>query len=244
MSENMNSHMIRRYVAEFLGTFVIVFAPVAISASAHNGGDPSLLTAALASGLAVLAMIYALGPISAAHFNPAVTLGFALARRFPWKYAAPYWSSQVLGGIAAAGCVSALFGPGFGTHVPVSPDLVFRNLGTEICITFILMLVIISVATDRRVSSAVPALAIGFTVVVGVLIGGPVTGGSMNPARSLGPALFAGGTALNSYWIYLTGPAIGAAIAACLFEWLRIDKEHAVGAPNELLDALEDIQNP
>ena len=105
------------------------------------------------------------------------------------------------------------------------------------------MLVIIAVATDKRVSSAVPALAIGFTVVVGVLIGGPITGGSMNPARSLGPALFAGGSALSNYWLYFAAPPVGAVIAAWVYELIRMDKEHAVGAPNELLEALEDIQS-
>ena len=234
----------KRYAAEFLGTFVIVFAPVALSASAHAGGDPSLLSASLISGLAVLAMIYALGPISAAHFNPSVTLGFALARRFPWKFTPQYWACQFLGGIAAAAVVTLLFGPGAGTHVPANPEFIVRNIGTEVCITFILMLVIIAVATDRRVSNAVPALAIGLTVVVGVLIGGPVTGGSMNPARSLGPALFAGGPALACYWLYFMAPPVGAAIAAWVFEWIRMDREHAVGAPNELLEALEEIQEP
>jgi len=244
ISTPMNDRMTKRYAAEFLGTFVIVFAPVALSASARSpSGDPSLLSAALISGLSVLAMIYALGPISAAHFNPAVTLGFAVARRFPWKYTFPYWASQFLGAIVAAGAVTLLFGSGAGTHVPSNPAFFLRNVGTEVLISFLLMLVIIAVATDRRVSSAVPALAIGLTVVVGVLIGGPITGGSMNPARSLGPALFAGGSALSNYWLYLIAPPIGAAIAALVYEAIRMDKDHAVGAPNELLEALEDIQS-
>ena len=235
--------MIKRYVAEFIGTFVIVFAPVALSAASHGpGGDGTLLSAALISGLAVLAMIYALGPISAAHFNPAVTLGFAGARKFPAKYVLPYWISQFLGGITAAGLVAIMLGPGFGAHVPSDSSLIVRNIVTEVTISFILMLVIIAVATDKRVSSAVPALAIGFTVVVGVLIGGPITGGSMNPARSLGPALFAGGSALSNYWLYFAAPPVGAVIAAWVYECIRMDKEHAVGAPNELLEALEDIQ--
>jgi len=236
--------MIKRYVAEFIGTFVIVFAPVALSAASHTpGGDGTLLSAALISGLAVLAMIYALGPISAAHFNPAVTLGFAVVRKFPAKYVAPYWISQFFGAITAAGLVALMFGPGFGAHVPSDPSLIVRNILTEVTISFILMLVIIAVATDKRVSSAVPALAIGFTVVVGVLIGGPITGGSMNPARSLGPALFAGGSALSNYWLYFAAPPVGAVIAAWVYELIRMDKEHAVGAPNELLEALEDIQS-
>jgi len=234
--------MIRRYAAELIGTFTIVFAPVALSGSGHlPGGDGSLLAAALVSGLAVLAMIYALGPISAAHFNPAVTLGFALAKRFPWRFVVPYWLAQFAGAILAAGVAAVLFGAGHGTHVPGDPSQIVRNLGTEIVLSFFLMLVIIAVATDRRVSGTVPAIAIGFTVVFNVLIGGPVTGGSMNPARSLGPALFAGGPALSNYWLYVVGPCVGAAIAALVFEAVRLEHEHATGAPNELLEALQEV---
>jgi glycerol uptake facilitator-like aquaporin len=137
--------------------------------------------------------------------------------------------------------VTLMFGPGAGAHVPTDPSLIGRNIGTEVLISFLLMLVIISVATDKRISNAVPALAIGFTVVVGVLIGGPVTGGSMNPARSLGPAIFAGGAALTNYWLYFAAPPVGAVIAAYLYEKIRIDHESAVGAPNELLEALNEI---
>jgi len=227
--------MAKRYAAECLGTFGIVFAPVAMSA---NGGD--LLTSALVSGLAVLAMIYALGPISAAHFNPAVTLGFAAAGRFPARYVLPYWLCQMAGAIIAAATGALLFGPGHGAHVPTSA-MVLRNVGTELLLSFFLMLVIIAVATDRRVSSTVPALAIGLTVVFCVLIGGPVTGGSMNPARSFGPALFAGGAAISNLWLYLIVPPIGAVIAAKTYESLRLHTEHAIGAPNELLGALEEI---
>jgi MIP family channel proteins len=229
--------MLRRYGAEALGTFGIVFAPVALSASGGlHGGDGSLLAAALVSGLAVLAMVYTLGPISAAHFNPAVTLSFAVAGRFPRKYVLPYWISQFLGAIAAV-----LFGGGHGVHIPADPSLVVRNIGTEAVLSFILMLVIVGVATDGRISGAVPALAIGCTVVVCVLIGGPITGGSMNPARSLGPALFAGGPALANYWLYVLGPCIGAPLGALAYEALRIERGHATGAPNELLEVLEEV---
>src|SRR5579871_3362956 len=206
--------MLRRYLAEFVGTFGIVFAPVALSATSHfSGADRSLMVAAWVSGLAVLAMIYTLGHISAAHFNPAVTLGFATAGRFPWRYVLPYWIAQIAGGIAAAAAVALLFGPGKGAHIP-SPGPIARDIGMEATLTFFLMLVIISVATDKRVDGAVPGLAIGLTVVFNVWIGGPVTGGSMNPARSFGPALFSGGAALSSYWIYVVGPPLGAVAAS------------------------------
>lgn len=233
--------MSRRYAAEMVGTFGIVWAPVALSASGKlPGGDQSLLAAAWVSGLSVLAMVYALGHISAAHFNPAVTLGFAIAGRFPWRYVLPYWTAQLSGGIVAAGVCALLFGPGHGTHVPTVPPL--TAITVEAVLTFFLMLVIISVATDRRVNGAVPGLAIGLTVVFDVAIGGPITGGSMNPARSLGPALFAGGTALAHFWIYAAGPMAGAILAARLYEAIRGGEEHAQGAPNDLFVALREIQ--
>lgn len=238
----MKSPMARRYAAEWMGTFGIVFAPVALSATGmRHGGDASLMAAAWVSGLSVLAFIYALGHISGAHFNPAVTLGLAVAGRFPWRYAAPYWGAQFLGAISAAGMVALMFGAGHGAHIP-APGSPVRAVCLEALLTFFLMLVIISVATDRRASGAVPGLAIGLTVVFGVLIGGPVTGGSMNPARSLGPALFAGVPALVHYWVYLVGPAVGAVLAARLYEAIRGGEEHALGAPNDLFQALAEIE--
>src|SRR5947209_14935721 len=155
-----------------------------------RGSDGSLLAAALVSGLAVLAMVAALGPISAAHFNPAVTLGFTAAGRFPARYVLPYWLAQVAGAVLAAGACALLLGPGHGAHVPAISAP--RAVGVETLLTFLLMLVIMAVATDRRVDGALPAAAIGLTVVMDVLIGGALTGGSMHPARSFGPALFAG----------------------------------------------------
>ena len=231
----------RRYAAEFVGTFAIVFAPVALSASGHFSGGESGLMAAWVSGLSVLAMIYALGHISAAHFNPAVTLGFAVAGRFPWRYVLPYWSAQFAGAIVAAGLVALLFGAGHGAHVP-APGPLLRAVTMEAVLTFFLMLVIISVATDKRVAGSVPGLAIGLTVVFDVLIGGAVTGGSMNPARSLGPALFAGPAALSVYWVYIIGPALGAIAAARLYEAIRGDESHAQGAPNDMEEALHEIE--
>jgi MIP family channel proteins len=234
--------MTRRYAAEFVGTFGIVFAPVALSATGHfQGCDAGLMAAAWVSGLAVLAMIYSLGHISAAHFNPAVTLGFAVARRFPWRFVLPYWAAQFAGGVVAAGLAALMFGAGHGTHIP-APGPLLRAVGMETVLTFFLMLVIIAVATDRRANGAVPGLAIGLTVVFDVLIGGPVTGGSMNPARSFGPDLLAGGAALAHYWVYVVGPVLGAVIAARLYEMMRGGEQHAHGAPNDLYEALAEIR--
>ena len=135
------------------------------------------MAGAWVSGLAVLVMIYALGHISAAHFNPAVTLGFCIAGRFPGRYVLPYWIAQLMGGIVAAGLAALLFGAGHGAHIP-APGPLGRAVAVEGVLTFFLMLVIIAVATDRRANGAVPGLAIGLIVVVDVLIGGPVTGGA------------------------------------------------------------------
>ena len=234
--------MRRRYIAEFVGTFGIVFAPVALSATGKfSGSDSGLMAAAWVSGLSVLAMIYALGHISAAHFNPAVTLGFAVAGRFPWRYVLPYWAAELAGGITAAAVVALMFGGGYGANVPAAGSFA-RAVSMEAVLTFFLMLVIISVATDKRVNGAVPGLAIGLTVVFDVLIGGPITGGSMNPARSLGPALFAGGSAIANYWIYVMGPSLGAVVASRLYEIIRGSEKHAQGAPNDLYQALHDIE--
>jgi MIP family channel proteins len=223
MSEPVAPTLKQRLIAEFIGTFAIVFAPVAVSAGARfPGGDATLATAAWASGLSVLAMIYALGPVCKAHFNPAVTLGFAFGGYFARRDVLPYIAAQLAGSLAAAFMVVALFGAsGAGVHVPAPALFPFRAIFTEATLTFVLMLVILAVATDKRVSPVVPAIAIGLTVVVLVFIGGPFTGGSMNPARSFGPALVAGGAPLAAVWVYLFGPCMGSVGAARVHELLR-----------------------
>lgn len=134
-----------------------------------------------------------------------------------------------------------MFGGGYGAHIPAAGSFA-RAVSMEAVLTFFLMLVIISVATDKRVNGAIPGLAIGLTVVFDVLIGGPITGGSMNPARSLGPALFAGGSAIANYWIYVMGPSLGAVVASRFYEVIRGSEKHAQGAPNDLYQALHDIE--
>ena len=212
--------MKKRLAAEFLGTFGIVFAPCAASAAGHlAGGDSSILAAALASGLSVTAMIHALGHVSG-DFNPAVTLGFASVGRRTWREVGPFVLAQIAGALCAAALVRGLFGTGaWGTHTFAGSPL--QALGMEATLTFFLMLVILGSATDERATKGFAGLAIGLWVVAAIFLGGPVTGGSMNPARSLGPALISGGAALGSWWVYALGPVLGAVLAARLYEMLR-----------------------
>lgn len=213
--------MIKKCVAECLGTFVIVFAPVACAAATSTiESGSSLLISALVSGFSVLAMIYSLGPISGAHFNPAVTIGFSVARKFPIRSVVGYIFAQLGGSTLAALASFQIFGKSSGAHIPADPSAPLRNLLLEVILSFFLMFVIMGVATNKQVSKSVPGVAIGFIVVCGVLIGGSVTGGSMNPARSFGPALF-NPQAMSNYWIYVLAPIVGASLAALTYEGLR-----------------------
>jgi MIP family channel proteins len=233
----------QRYLAEFLGTFALVFAGCgAVISDTMTGGRVSPLGIALAFGFVVAVMIYALGPISAAHFNLAVTLGFASARRFPWRHAPAYIAAQVGGACCASLLHRLLYGADlaarghYGATTPAVPT--GAAIGFEVVLTFLLMLVITAVATDRRVPGAVPGLAIGLTVALCAVFGGPATGASMNPARSLAPALFAGGSALAVVPLYLLAPPVGAVLAALCYELLRDGARHAQSAPADLQDTM------
>jgi MIP family channel proteins len=233
----------QRYLAESLGTFALVFAGCGAAISnTMTGGGVSHVGIALTFGFVVAVMIYALGPISAAHFNPAVTLGFAAARRFPWRHVPAYLLAQAGGALLASLLHRLLYSSGladrahYGATVPAVP--LGAAAGFEITLTFLLMLVIMAVATDRRVPGAVPGLAIGLTVALCALFGGPATGASMNPARSLAPALFAGGSALSTLPLYLLAPPAGAVLAAWCYELLRDGALHAQSAPADLEEAL------
>jgi MIP family channel proteins len=234
----------QRYLAEFIGTFALVFAGCgAVISDTMTKGAVSHVGIALAFGFVVMVMIYALGPISAAHFNPAVTIGFTAARRFPWRHAPAYISSQVAGACCASLVHHLLYGANladsahYGATLPTVPTT--AAVGFEVLLTFFLMLVIMAVATDRRVPGAVPGLAIGLTVALCALFGGPATGASMNPARSFAPALFAEGSALAALPLYLIAPPVGAVLAAYCYELLRDGRDHAQSAPADLAVALD-----
>lgn len=212
-------------VAEALGTFTLVFAgcgAIAVGSLAPTG-------VAAAFGLAIMTMIYALGHVSGAHFNPAVTAAFTVGRHFPVARVLPYWAAQVAGAILGAGLLRATLGfvPLGVTH-PAGSGL--QSLVWEVVLTFFLMLVIVAVATDTRAVGQGAAIAIGGTVALGAIVGGPISGASMNPARSLGPAIVSGD--LSDLWIYLVAPPVGAIAAALLYGYLRprLDVAEAEGA--------------
>jgi MIP family channel proteins len=244
----MNATMLRRYGAEMVGTFAYVFLGCGVKIV--QGGDQRGINGFLiylTFGLALLAMTYALRHISAAPFNPAITLGLAVARRFPWRYVVPYWLAQVSGALLAS-ATHLLFlqqlarQNNYGATIPTIGT--WQALGIEAVITFFLMLVAMSTATERRVNRAVVGLATGLTVTVAGFFAVPLTGGSMNPARSLAPAIFAGGQALQEVWIYWVGPVSGAIVGALLYEVLRGGEAYAVAAPEHIFEHLNRQRKP
>jgi MIP family channel proteins len=174
---------------------------------------------ALAFGLIITVMIAATGHISGAHFNPAVTTAFAVTRHFPWREVPVYVASQVLGAALGALTLRLLFGNVAQLGVTLPAGSIGQSFGLEILLTALLMFVIISVATDRKAISAPAALAIGFTVAMDALWGGPISGASMNPARSFGPALVAG--VWTDQWLYWLAPLIGASLGAVAYQLIR-----------------------
>lgn len=222
----MSDSLIRRGAAECIGTFGLVFiAAGAAMVDEISGGSLGLIGNAFASGLIVAAMIYATGHISGAHINPAVTLAFALVRRISLRDAGVYWVAQMVGAVLAAAVLRLLLGKVgiMGGHaITIDP---VQAVGVEIVLTFLLMFVIMAVATDKRAVGRAAAIAIGATVMLDILVGGPLTGGSMNPARTTGPAILAANW--QDLWVYWVGPPVGAALAAFLYMWLNDAKESA-----------------
>jgi MIP family channel proteins len=181
------------------------------------------LAVALAFGLALAAVVAAVGHVSGAHVNPAVTLGMAATGKFPWQYTPHYIGAQLVGAVLAALATWITFGgAGARSEAKLAATYPAQGVGdlqafvVEILITFILVFVVMAVATDDRAPAAIAPIAVGFALAVGVFIAGPVTGGSVNPARSLGPMLVAGD--LTSFWLYILGPIIGGVLGALLYD--------------------------
>jgi len=215
--------LLRRASAEALAAFALVFAGCgAVVTNARYDDALGAVGVSLVFGLIILVMVYATGHLSGAHINPAVTIAFTLSRHFPRRDAAAYVAAQVAGALAGALVLLAVWPdqPGaLGATVPsVGAGSAFVY---ELVLTAFLMFVIMAVATDTRAVGAAAAIAIGGTVGLDSLFGGPVTGASMNPARSFGPALAAG--EWSDFWIYLLAPVSGAAIGALAYQLVRGD---------------------
>lgn len=208
----------RCLLAELLGTFALTFAAAGADVIGQiSGGQVGLAEKAVAPGLVVLALIYAIGNVSGAHFNPAVTFAFALRRDFPWRRLPGYWLAQLAGACLAAATLLELFGNvkhlgATQPHYGVTSSLVM-----EVILTWLLVTVTLGTATRERLIGPNAALAVGATIALDGLFALPVSGASMNPARSLGPAFVSG--AVGDAWIYLVAPLTGAAIAAAT-TWL------------------------
>jgi len=214
----------QRAAAEFVGTFGLVFSGCgAIITNTVTGGTVTHVGVGLTFGLIIATMIYATGHISGAHFNPAVTLAFAATRHFPLALVPAYLAAQFGGAIAASITLRLLFGDVayLGTTLPAGGA--GQSLVLEVVLTFFLMFVIISVATDTRAVGQAAALAIGGTVGLEALFAGPISGASMNPARSLAPALVSG--MWTAQWLYIVGPIVGALLGAFAYQFIR--GEHA-----------------
>jgi MIP family channel proteins len=214
-------------LAELVGTFILVFGGTAVATAAilsrpTAGGAYDSLAVALAFGLALAAVVAAIGHVSGGHVNPAVTLGMAATGKFPWKSVPVYLGAQLVGAILGAlGTWLAFGGPGR-TEAKLAATYPAQGVGDlqafllEILITFILVFVVMSVATDNRAPAPIAPIAVGFALAVGVFIAGPVTGGAVNPVRALGPMIVAGD--LTSAWLYILGPIIGGVLAAFLYD--------------------------
>jgi aquaporin NIP len=210
----------RKWIAELIGTFALVFCGTgAIVIDQETGGAVSHLGVAMTFGLIVAAMIYSVGEISGAHLNPAVTIAFWLAGKFPARQVIPYLSSQLSGAFLASLILRLLFGANqyLGSTIPTGSDA--QSFILEIILTFFLMFVIIQVSTGSKEQGMFAGMAIGSVVALEAAFAGPVTGASMNPARSLAPAVVSGH--LEHLWIYIVAPIAGAALTTAVWKGLN-----------------------
>ena len=219
-----------KYIAELIGSFALVFCGTgAIVINEQSNGAVTHVGIAITFGLIVMAMIYALGDISGAHLNPAVTIAFTLAKRFELRRAFPYIFSQLTGAFIASFILKYLFPDNetLGATLPAGSEM--QSFILEFILTFFLMLVIINVATGSKEQGMFAGLAIGSTVLLEAMFAGPICGASMNPARSIAPAIVSGHTA--HLWVYITAPVLGDAFSIPVFKILHLKKIQNENSP-------------
>ena len=225
--------LLRRTAAEMFGTFALVAAGCGAIVVNDITGALGHVGIALSFGLVVLVMVAATGHLCGAHLNPAVTTAFALTQHFPWREVPAYIAAQLLGAALGATVLFGLFGNQAALGATIPRGSASQSLLLEILVTAALMFVITAVATDTRAVGELAAIAIGFTVAANAMWAGPISGASMNPARSLGPALVSG--TWTDQWIYIAGPVIGAALGAAAYQFIRQPYTEAAPAlPPEL----------
>ena len=218
----------KKYIAECIGTFVLTLLGCGTAMFLGCNTPAGVVGTAIAFGLTVIAMAYTIGAISGCHINPAITFAVALSGRMTWKDACGYWCGQIIGGILAGAVLLLL------TKVVAAPDLT-GGLGTngvanaggvggallvECIATFIFVLVVLGATDAKKGAGNLAGLAIGLTLILVHLVCINLTGTSVNPARSIGPALFNGGESLANVWVFIVGPCVGAALSACVWSYL------------------------
>ena len=225
----------KKYFAEFIGTAVLTLLGCGTAVFVGCEWPAGVAATALAFGLAVVAMAYTIGGISGCHINPAITLGVVLSKRMSWKDACGYWCGQILGGIAGAailygiialtGAPGAMGDPaGLGTNGVANAGGPLGALVVECVATFLFVLVVLGTTDEKKGAGNFAGLAIGLALVLIHLVCINLTGTSVNPARSFGPALFVGGEALANVWVFFVGPLVGGALAACTWECFSCEK--------------------
>jgi MIP family channel proteins len=215
--------LVRVLVAELIGTFALVFAgcgAVMVDAKTHQLGHVGV---AISFGLVIMFGVYAVGHVSGAHFNPAVTFAFALTRHFPWSRTLAYWCVQIAGALIAAALLRGSLGNIADTGVTLPSGSEGQSFLWEFVMSGFLMFVILAVATDTRAVGEAAAIAIGGTIGLDAMFGGPISGASMNPARSLGPALVSGN--LHALWLYLLAPILGASLGGLAYQFVRAEQQ-------------------
>ncbi|KAL2463044.1 Aquaporin NIP6-1 [Forsythia ovata] len=216
----------RKVGAEFIGTLILIFTGTATAiVNQKTQGSETLLGLAASSGLAVMIVILSTGHISGAHLNPSITIAFAALKHFPWKHVPVYIGAQILASLCASFLLKAIFDPIMGGGVTVPSGGFGQAFALEFIISFNLMFVVTAVATDTRAVGELAGIGVGATVMLNILIAGETTGASMNPVRTLGPAI-----AANNYkaiWIYLTAPILGAIAGAAAYSLVKLPNQDA-----------------